>query len=76
MTATIVSEIICLIKIRDGRQTDRPTDRQTDRRTDRQTETGDLFLGRVGVMKGRENVKVESRSTDSITILPLLTLRK
>ena len=32
-------------------------------RTDRQTETGDLFLCSVGVMKGQENVKVESRST-------------
>ncbi|KAJ3641144.1 hypothetical protein Zmor_027661 [Zophobas morio] len=27
-------------------------------------------------MKDRENVKVESRPTDSITILPLLTLGK
>ena len=48
----------------------------TDGQTDRQTETEDLFLRPVGVMKGRENVKVESRSTDSITILFSLTLGK
>ncbi|KAJ3653925.1 hypothetical protein Zmor_013149 [Zophobas morio] len=37
---------------------------------------GDLFLRLLGVMKDRENVKVESWPTDSITILPLLTLGK
>ena len=44
--------------------------------TDGQTETGDLFLRTVGVMKGHEKVKVESRSMDSITILLLVTRRK
>ena len=44
------------------------------RRNDTVT-TGDLFLRTVGVMKSRENVKVESRSTDSITMLPSLTLQ-
>ena len=58
----ILLEIICLIKIRDGRH------------TDRQTETGDLFLRTLGVIKDRKNVKVESRPTDSITILPLLDI--
>ena len=43
--------------------------------TDRQTETRDLFLRTLRVMKGRENVQVESRATNSITILPLLTLK-
>ena len=51
-----------------GRQTDGQTDRRTDRQTDRQTETGDLFLRSQGIMKDRENVKSESRPTDSITI--------
>ena len=50
--------------------------RQTDGQTDRETETGDLFLRSLGVMKDRENVKVESRPMDSITILPLLKLGK
>ena len=43
----VLSNIMSPIKIRDGRQ------------TDRQTETGDLFLRTVGVIKGRENVKVQ-----------------
>ena len=41
---------------------------------DRQTETGDLFLRTVGVIKRRENVKVEGQPIDSITIFPSLTL--
>ena len=70
----VLSEIICLIKI--GTQTDRQTDgqtdgqtniytdrRQTNRQTDRQKEMGNLFLGTLGVMKGRENVRVEGRRT-------------
>ena len=55
---------------------DRQMDRQTDGQMDRQTKTGDLFLRPLGVMKGRENVKIASRPTDSITILHLLTLGK
>ena len=47
-----------------------------DRRADRQMETGALFLRFLGVMKGPENVKVESQSTDLITILTSLTLGK
>ena len=52
----------------DGRQTDRQIHRQTDRQAGKQTETGDLFLRTPGVIKGRENVKVERRPTASITI--------
>ena len=64
----VLSEIICLIKISDGRQTDGWTERQAQ-----QTENGNLFLE---VVEGRENVKVESRPTDSITILSSLKLGK
>ena len=49
----VFSKIIYLIKIRDGKQ----------------AEKEDLFLRILGVMKGRENVKVESRSKDSITMV-------
>ena len=37
------------------------------RQSDKQRETGDLLLRTLGVMKGRENVKVESRPMESIT---------
>ena len=54
-------------------QTDAQTDRQTDTRTDRWADRRTDRRGRtLGVMKRRENVKVESPPTDSITILPLL----
>ena len=75
-------------KNHNGRHADRRTDRWTDRRTDgqtdeqtdrwieRQTEKGDLFLRTLGIMKLQQNVKVESRPMDSITILPSLMLGK
>ena len=47
----------------------------SNKNPDRQTETGDLFLRPVGVMKGRENVKVKNRPTDSITLQYFLCLR-
>ena len=49
----VLSEIICLIRIRDGRQ--------TDGQTDRRTETGNYFFRTVGVMKRRKNIKVAIR---------------
>ena len=58
------------IKFDNNRHTDEQTDRPTGRQTNRQTVTEDIFLRTLGVMKGRENVKVASLPTDSITILP------
>ena len=59
----VVSEIMCLIKIRtDGRQ--------TAIQSDRQTEMKDIFLRTLGVMKGREHIKLGSMRVDSATILP------
>ena len=46
----VLLEIIYLLKIRTA-----------DRRVDRQTETGDLFLRTLEVMKGRKNIKVQTR---------------
>ena len=51
-------------------QMDRRTDGQTDREADdRQTETRNHFFQTPGVIKLRENLKVASRSRDSITTL-------
>ena len=51
----VISEIICLIKIR------------TD---DRQPETGDLFFRTLETTNRQENIKTTNRPTDSITTLP------
>ena len=49
-------------------QTNRRTDRQTNRQTDRQTdENGKHISSYCRGHERRENVKIESRSTDSIT---------
>ena len=54
---TVVSETICL-------------DGQTDRRTDGQIDGNGIpiFSSSKGEMKGGENVKVESRPTDLLTL--------
>ena len=68
----VVSEIICLIKIHDGRQTNRRTDRRKrplDNKNSnrRQTQT-DINEGPIfpclRVLKRRENVEITSRRTD------------
>ena len=42
------------------------------RRTDTHTETRDPFFRTLWVIKGRENVKVETQPTDPFTILPYI----